>query len=120
MSLFDFFFPEVAQAQELRRIANSTSLTAVQSRLSQARMNHQKSSAEGRIRELEDEVAQLTIILEALIEHLSEGGGLSREQLASKIAEIDMRDGVADGKITKHLPTAEEESKQVPKFIFPE
>lgn len=118
MSLFDFFFPEVAQASHLRRIADASSLGNMQSRISQSRSQQERSSADRRIHELETEVAQLTIVMEALIEKLTENSGLTREQLAAKIFEIDRRDGVVDGKITRPAPP--EEPKKPRNFHFPE
>jgi hypothetical protein len=105
MSLFDFFFPDVAQASHLRRLADASSLAATQSRLSRVRSDQQRLSAEARMRDLESEVARLTLVLEALIEKMLEDGSAVREDLAARIAEIDLRDGVADGKITPPAPS---------------
>ncbi len=117
MSLFDFFFPEIAQASHLRRIADAASMGNTQARISQSRSQQQRSSSEKRIQELEAEVAQLTIVMEALIEKLSDNSGVTREQLAAKIFEIDRRDGVVDGRVTPQQPV--EEPKKGPNFQFP-
>lgn len=117
MSLFHFLFPEVAQAEHLDRLARATEMANAQSRLSHVRLSHQKNTAEKRIQELESEVAQLTLVLEALIEKLTEDAGLTRDDLAAKIAEIDLRDGVADGRITP--PPSIESPKSKPKLNFP-
>lgn len=120
MSLFDHFFPEVAQIEELRRIADSTSLAAHHSKLARARMDQEKLSTGRRIQELENEVAQLTIVIEAMLEHFCDSGATSREQLAARIARIDLRDGIADGKITKEEAPAKKVAKKEPRFIFPD
>ena len=57
-------------------------------------------SAERRTAELAEQVDKLTIICAAMWELLQEKTGLSEQQLADRMAEIDLRDGTADGKIT--------------------
>ena len=118
MSLFDFFFPDVAQAAHLRRLADATAQVGMQARLSQARGHQQRLSTEKRVQELESEVAQLTLVVEALIEKLVDSGTTKRDELVRKIAEIDLRDGVADGRITP-APTPVPPKKGV-EFDFPE
>lgn len=119
MSFFDFFFPDQAQAAHMRRLADSTSLANTQARIARARINHNQSSSDKRIDELESEVGQLTIIIEALLESISDKGILSREDIARKIGEIDSRDGVIDGRITKQKPISKGTLPK-PKFKFPE
>ena len=118
MSLFDFFFPEEAQASHLRRLADTASLAHTQARLAQARSDRSRLGAEKRVREVEEDVAQLTIVMEALLELFSEQGAVTRSDLARKVAEIDARDGVIDGKITKAEEVAPPQEK--PKLIFPD
>ena len=118
MSLFDFFFPEEAQASHLRRLADSASLAQTQARIAQAQSNRASLSAVGRVKEGEEDVAQLTIVVEALLELFSEQGAVTRSDLAKKVAEIDARDGVIDGKITD--PEKLEPGDGKPKLIFPE
>ena len=91
MSLFDFFFPEEAQASHLRSLAESNSLVLTQARLARARAEQTCLSAEKRVAELETEVGELTIVVEALLEILEEQGVLSKVDLARKIGEIDAR-----------------------------
>jgi len=118
MSLFDFFFPEQAQAAHLRRLADTSTLTRTKQRVAHARTEKTKLSSEKRVVELEDEVAQLTIILEAVLEVLSDDGSITRSDLAKKVAEIDARDGTIDGRITQ--PEESDKSAGKPKFNFPE
>ena len=119
MSLFDFFFPDQAQAAHLRRLADSTSLANTQARINRSSTVHTQSSSNKRIDELENEVGQLTIIVEALLESISDHGILTREDIARKVGEIDARDGVIDGRITKQKPSPED-LRSKPKFNFPE
>lgn len=101
MSLFDFFFPEEAQASHLRRLADSTSVANTRTRFDIARQSQAQLSDRKKIEGLQEEVAQLTIVIEALLEKLDEQDLFTRGELAAKVAEIDLRDGVLDGKITK-------------------
>ncbi|GAA5496338.1 hypothetical protein Rhal01_02521 [Rubritalea halochordaticola] len=122
MSLFDFFFPEEAQASHMRRLADVASRSEMQTRMARARQEQAGMSSAKRIEALEGEVAQLAIIVEALLEKLSDDGTLTRSQLAQKVAEIDARDGVIDGKITPHEPVKKEPVKKKPfkpKLIIP-
>ena len=52
---------------------------------------------------LENRLDKLTLICQALWELLKERGELTEEDLAAKVREIDLRDGVADGKISKQI-----------------
>jgi hypothetical protein len=118
MSLFDFFFPDQAQAAHLRRLADSTSLANTQKRIFQSRGDHSQSSLTKRIGELESEVGQLTIIIESLLENMSDQEILTKEDIARKIGEIDARDGVIDGRITKQKISPEVTNSKA-KFNFP-
>lgn len=105
MSLFEFF-RDFTQTHEMQRLADISGYMKIQANLAEARHRQERMSANQRIEELESEVAQLTIVLEAMIEKFYESGVLNGDDLAKKIAEIDLRDGVADGKITKMKPAA--------------
>ena len=118
MSLFDFFFPEEAQASHLRRLADSTTAANTRTRFETARQNRAQLSDRKKIEDLEEEVAQLTIVMEALLEKLDEQDMFTRGELAAKIAEIDLRDGVLDGKITNKQTDAS--SGDGVKLIIPE
>ena len=107
MSLFDFFFPEEAQASHLRRLADTSSAVERRARVDAVRQDLARTSDRKRIEELEQEVGELTILLEALLEKLDDQNLFTRDELAVKIAEIDLRDGVLDRKITKEKSTAQ-------------
>ena len=49
---------------------------------------------------LEEKVDRLALICCALFELIQTSTGISEEQLRKKIAEIDLRDGEADGRVT--------------------
>ena len=50
---------------------------------------------------LEDNIDRLTLITQALWELLQKKVGIEESELTALIEEIDLRDGVLDGKITK-------------------
>src|SRR4051794_5155422 len=53
-----------------------------------------------RVRELEDSVARLALINAAMWSLLKDRTGLTDAALTARIRDIDLRDGVEDGKIT--------------------
>lgn len=59
--------------------------------------------AAGEIREVRMQLERLTLMNQALWELLRERLQLSDAELEQRVAEVDLRDGVADGKLT---PTA--------------
>lgn len=59
---------------------------------------HAASRAEQRIKLLEANLAKSLMICEALWELLAEKTGLTEDDLYNKLHEVDMRDGVLDGK----------------------
>jgi len=59
--------------------------------------------AQQEVRHLEGRLDRLTLVCMALWELLKERGELTEEDLATKVREIDLRDGVADGKVTKQI-----------------
>lgn len=111
MSLFDFLFPEQAQAVHLRELAANSHQQAAALRAQQyaaekkqrevVRLN---SKTDDRVIELENELAQSALVIESLIHLLEEKKLISREELRQRASEIDAADGVIDGKIT---PAAE-------------
>ncbi len=55
-------------------------------------------NAELRVRALEESLAKTLMICEALWELVRDKGGLTDADLFAKIQEVDLRDGVLDGK----------------------
>lgn len=52
------------------------------------------------IGQLEEKLDRLALVCRAMFELLEERTGLTEQELAKKIAEVDLRDGHADGKMT--------------------
>jgi hypothetical protein len=61
-------------------------------------------SAKTQVAELGFEVERLLMITEALWGILKEHHGYKDEELARRVAEIDLRDGKLDGKVAKTAP----------------
>lgn len=108
MSLFDFFFPEQAQAAHLRSLAQSVRTQQMMARSreiasfhEERRRNFQKGRAEDRVAKLEEELAQSALVIESLISLLEEKNVFSRQDLQMRVAQIDAADGVVDGRITR-------------------
>ena len=95
MSLFDFFFPEQAQAAHLRSIASRQRIADRRS----SRTKRSQAELESRIESLEGDLGYVTLLLGSLLGQLDEKGVLTRDELKSTIAELDELDGVADGKL---------------------
>lgn len=93
MSLFDFFFPEQAQASHLRRIANSSRSRSRRSRVAR------DPKSDRRFEELEEDVGYLALLLGAIVERLDSKGVVHRSELKGILAELDGIDGIADGRL---------------------
>jgi hypothetical protein len=121
MSLFDILFPEQAQAEHLRTLAETSrrQLAMQSSRQYSEEMERRKvirlnSKTDDRVAELELEVAQSALVIEALLTLLEEKNLITREELRERSAQIDAADGVVDGRIT---PT--QDKPFVPKREWP-
>ena len=87
MDLFDFFFPEQAQATHLRQIARQQSFA-------KASTPKQKPSD---VEALRADVKFLTLVVAALLRRLSETETASPGDIQDLINELDGLDGLADG-----------------------
>ena len=97
MSLFDFFFPDQAQAAHLRRIAD-------QSARSERRRNSASREAKATLDSLQQQVEDLrgdlgftALVLGALVARLDEKGVVTRADLQAVMARLDLTDDLADG-----------------------
>jgi hypothetical protein len=62
------------------------------------RASTQARDAEQRVKALEESLAKTLLICEAMWEILRDHSGIDNEMLFEKLREIDLRDGVLDGK----------------------
>ena len=103
MGLYEYFYPHKAAARNARNIA------------SMIRANVRKAKRSGKkVKKLQEAVAQfeevtaqleedldfLILIVLTLYATLHEKGVISRDSLMQRINEIDMYDGVKDGKVS--------------------
>ncbi len=125
MSLFDFFFPNLARAQRIRDLTSQGQAQSLA--LQRQRLDHVRAARaaavktrtlEQRVAHLELELGQAGLAIEALLELLEEKGTLTREAFAARLQEIDLRDGVADGRVTPSAPEPAA-SPVVPKRPWP-
>jgi len=127
MSLFDFFFPEEAQAMHLRSLAENNAFEARRAMRERVREHRERTRAkimEGgnaqRIEKLEAELGEAMLVIEALLELLEEKGTIEREKLAERAKEIDGRDGMVDGALTiEELRKLKPKKGFVPKRSWP-
>ncbi len=94
MSLYDFFFPEQAQASHLRSIANSQRV-----RNRPVRRKRPNPETANRLESLEEDIGYLALMMGAIINKIDEKGVVTREELKDVISELDGLDGVQDGKL---------------------
>jgi hypothetical protein len=95
-SVLDYMFDnEWIQRADIENLKSST----FQMRSSAYRMQRKVINDAERIRELEDQVAHLTLINEALLRMLEKKGVFARDEFRSLLVEIDLEDGVHDGKL---------------------
>jgi len=87
MGLFSLAGAVIAQSQAVDAAAGGA-----------ARAESKTTVLQRQAKILEANLAKLLMICEALWELLRDTGGLTDEQLHKKLYEIDMRDGVLDGK----------------------
>ena len=92
MDLFDFFFPEQAQADHLRSISRT---------LGQKRSLGERlaSGQHKRLAENEEDMGFLALILFSLLHKLIDKGVITREELFDHLKDVDGMDGIEDGKL---------------------
>lgn len=84
----------------LRSYSNSNSAANAASRA-----QSKAESAERRVERLEDKLESLAMACQAMWELLETHTKLTQEHLDQKIEEIDLRDGIHDGRISKTVDT---------------
>jgi len=90
MDMFDFFFPEQAEAAHLRRISNSIAGSKT-AHGSAARRNESEIDA------LRADVQFLSLVIAAILKRLSEQKTMSLGDVSDLLDEIDELDGLRDG-----------------------
>jgi hypothetical protein len=95
MSLYDFFFPQQAQASLLRTLVHENR----RKQRGAALEGRTLEKAEERIEALENDLGFVALLLGSLLAKLDEKGALTRQDLKDAMQTLDGADGVADGKL---------------------
>lgn len=102
MGLFDFFFPEQAQAERLRELVDQQRQVLRRTR-TEARASMQAKTTvdqlQKQIETLRNDLGYVTLLLGALVDQLDAKGTLTRSDLRAAVEAIDMVDDVEDGKL---------------------
>lgn len=95
MSLFKYMFDhDYLQRADIEALRS-------RARKNERRERVDRRKAQDRLEQLEDEVAELTLLSQALLLVLRESGALDQAKLQRALEEIDAADGVIDGKVTR-------------------
>ena len=106
MSLFDFFFPQQAQAGHLRRLAERQERQARVARIRSQKLEAQEQTQEAlaaRVDQLEHDLGFVCLVLAGLLEELEDQGGVTRDRIQSAIQVLDSKDGLTDGRLDVNL-----------------
>ena len=100
MSAFDFFFPEQAQASHLRTLVRQRQFEFQNDQREKQDAREELKHAQTVIQKMGEEMAETRLLIKAMMEVMDETDICDSSQLLEKVREIDLRDGLADGKIT--------------------
>ena len=76
---------------------------AVSAQNSARRSEAKASKVEWNVREMTDRIDKLSLICSAMWQLVKEKTDLTEEDLMRRVQELDLADGVADGKVTKKI-----------------
>ncbi|MFO0940372.1 MAG: hypothetical protein U0930_06345 [Pirellulales bacterium] len=99
MSLYDFFFPEEAQASHLRRIADGQHRAQRIGELASRRSYESElriTDVEERVLKLERDLGFVALMLGSIVSELNTKGVVTRKELSDIIEKLDARDGFPD------------------------
>ena len=99
MSLYDFFFPDAAQAEHLRRIAGETARANRVREHGAESLEQQNRQLRERVSRLERDMGALALIVASILKRLDEKGHVTRDEIRETIQKLDLLDDVRDGKI---------------------
>ena len=103
MSLFDFFFPEQAQASHLRRLADQKHAEGKsESRTSQTieTNSFRIFELEQRVTELERDLGFVTLLVAGFLKTVENKDYVTREEICSVMEKLDVLDSFQDGRLS--------------------
>lgn len=103
MSLFDFFFPEQAQASHLRRLADQQQASGRnESPIDQTIETHSFRifELEKRVTELERDLGFVSLLLATILNTVEKKEVVSREEIHATMEQMDLLDMFKDGRLT--------------------
>lgn len=82
-------------------IFQQAQITGLESRTSRAEAAASRAATDAtrRVEELEDRIERMALVNTALFEIMCAKLGVTSEEIRAKVQEVDLRDGVADGKL---------------------
>lgn len=102
MSLFDFFFPEQAQASHLRRLAEQHYRAERYSEHAERRSQDYElriTDLERRVLDTERDLGFVSLLLGSLLNTLDKNGVVNHNDVRSALEELDTHDGFRDGQL---------------------
>lgn len=102
MGLFDFFFPEQAQAERLRELVDQQRQVLRRTRTEARTSIHAKTTTDQlqkEVQSLRNDLGYVTLLLGAIVDQLDAKGTLTRTDLRAAVEAIDLVDDVEDGKL---------------------
>jgi hypothetical protein len=100
MSLYDFFFPDEAQAQHLRKMAIQSEYANRLREHESGLLQQSNQQLGGRVARLERDVGALALVVASILKRLDEKGHVTRDEVKETIQKLDLLDSVRDGKIS--------------------
>jgi hypothetical protein len=100
MSLYDFFFPDAAQAEHLRKIAGEAEQANRIRAHGAVSLEQQNQQLYEKVARLERDVGALALVVASILKRLDEKGQVTRDEVKDTIQKLDLLDKVRDGRIS--------------------
>jgi hypothetical protein len=100
MGLFDFFFPDTAQAKHTGRLADAQERAGRLHDHQAVALNAQNRQLRQQVARLEQDVGALALVVASILKRLDEKGHVTRDEVKETIQKLDLLDKVRDGKIS--------------------
>jgi hypothetical protein len=99
MGLFEFFFPEIAEATHLRRISKQMASDSYSRIRSEQITRDNAEQAVNAMQELREENGLLTMLVMGIMRKLCEHTSATIDEIKGLLFELDAADGKVDGKL---------------------